>query len=49
MNLRAVLEQNSRSIDEILKKAVPDISPAVIEEMKKSGEETRSSQGAPSK
>jgi hypothetical protein len=34
MNLRAVLEQNSRIIDEILKKAVPDISPSVIEEMK---------------
>jgi hypothetical protein len=33
-NLRAVLEQNNRIIDEILKKAVPDISASVIEEMK---------------
>lgn len=33
--LTNVLEQNSRIIDEILKKAVPDISPAVIDEMKK--------------
>lgn len=33
-NLRSVLEQNNRIIDEILKKAVPDISASVIEEMK---------------
>ena len=34
--LREVLSQNCRIIDEILGKAVPDISPAVIEEMKNS-------------
>jgi hypothetical protein len=33
-NLRIVLEQNCRIIDEILKKAVPDISSSVIDEMK---------------
>jgi hypothetical protein len=34
LKLRSVLEQNSRIIDEILAKAVPDISPAVLEELK---------------
>lgn len=32
--LREVLEQNCRIIDEILSKAVPDISPAVLEELR---------------